>query len=791
MNRFHFVFVILLGTIVFTGCNKSDSDKNGGVDEDWAGWGSGSAPSTLRQDYNTGDMDNFFEINLKMENMKLQFAKLMSNGWEGDLLGGVGAKSDPTEMYKLLEEILDKKDVYLKAVRTIDNQGILDDVTTGVTRGIFTSTYEMIVNGWGETAKNRRMKILTMLEQNKVMGNSKAQQELFNSLPAGLKKGETDAKKWFNNLNQGKYDNACPQIHARWVNMGAGQSGDVSSALGQYYVAAETAAGGKNPLHIDAYKVGVKQVEKGMNVCVALWDEASGGYVGKWQDADAIASETSRLRQKILDGSATPADIRRWVSGVGSIYAKEKLGELLPDVGDVEYDSEVAQLISDLTDTAKGEIIDNVTEWLTENGVQGAENSAEGNNVSILDIRNSIDNAGGAPTAVIFKDSNGRLTIGFADKNGNIKATGRPGEKNLTTTTRDGKRATRKTNTKAGNNELKAIPDIDSAYEWYVEVSPQQLVFDYQTDKDVLVVTTYAKYFSAKSKSDWIHVSLNGTNVIVEVDQNDTGDTRYGSVLIGLSQDKETFPKTATITVYQRAEPEAQDLASFIDFNDLRIEEIVWNADHEAGTGDLTTVNINPGRIIYNVPYPFDDLKVTSFAARDLTTRRISDNVYEVSGSKVEPISQGSWTDEDGLLSPDSPYGLYYDFSFNIEAREPTDLVTENNFAVTNFKANGYYKWRDELTHADLLYKFSLEASVAGINDETYTKRACELDAFYTHLLNETTLWRWDVSFKYFDSNRRYDANENVYYEHTPRSSSNKGSTTDYIRSDFKIKLAW
>ena len=89
-------------------------------------------------------MDNFFELNLKMENMRLQFVKFMSNGWEGELLNGPGAKSDPMEMFELLEEILDKKDDYAKAINNLVNLGILDNVTT---RGLETSAWDMIFNG--------------------------------------------------------------------------------------------------------------------------------------------------------------------------------------------------------------------------------------------------------------------------------------------------------------------------------------------------------------------------------------------------------------------------------------------------------------------------------------------------------------------------------------------------------------------------------------------------------------------------------------------------------------------
>lgn len=780
-----------LTILVFTlsACNKN-SEEEGVIDDGWSDWGQGSTPPTLVSDFSTSDMDNFVELNLKMENLKLQFAKFMSNGWQGDLYAGPGAKSDPTEMYKLLEELLDKKDIYLKAAQNIDNQGILDNTTTGFTRGVISSTYDMIYNGWGSTAKNRRMKILTLLAENHVMGNASAQQELFNSLPSGLKKGETDAKTWFNKLNQGEYDNACPQIHARWVNMGAGESGNAGSALGQYYKAAETAAGGKNPLHLDAYKVGIEQTQKAMNVNVALWDTATGGYLGKWQDADTIMKESYELSKKISDGSATPADIRRWVSGVGTIYAKEKIGELLPDVGDPDYDSDVARILADLTDAGKNEMVDNLTEWMTENGIQSAENDAAANGISLMDIRNNIENSGGSPSVIITKDDNGRLTVSGTDKDGNSIYGTRPGNKTVTTVTRDGKRATQKTNAKAGKNELQAVPNLDGL-EWYVEVDPQWLVFDYSIDTKTVVVTTYAKYFSARSKDEWIHVSTNGTNVIVKVDQNDTGESREGSVVIGLSQDKETFPKTVSVSVYQRAEPEALDLASFIDFNNLSIEEIICYADYSQGTGDLHTISINPGALGYGVPFPFENMKVTSFAARELTTRRISDNVYEVSGSKIVPISQDGWTDEEALLSPDEPYGVYYDMSFNIEARDPWALIEENNFAVTNFKAQGYYKWRNVEKRSDMLYRFSLEAGAAGINDETYTKNSCVLEDVYASVNDDSRFWRWDVSFKYFDSWGSFDANENWVYTHSPISQTNKGSTTSNYGTGFAMTLRW
>lgn len=67
----------MMGLFLLTGCSSSDGNS-GDTEGDWAGWGTGVETPTLKQDFNKSDMDNFFELNLKMENMRLQFVKFMS-----------------------------------------------------------------------------------------------------------------------------------------------------------------------------------------------------------------------------------------------------------------------------------------------------------------------------------------------------------------------------------------------------------------------------------------------------------------------------------------------------------------------------------------------------------------------------------------------------------------------------------------------------------------------------------------------------------------------------------------
>ena len=670
--------VILLSILCFVACTNSsdDEDNSNNISSEWSGWGTGVKPTTLKQDFSQSDMDNFFELNLKMENMRLQFVKFMSNGWEGELLDGPGPKSDPMKMFELLEEILDKKDAYTQAINNLTNQGILDNVTT---RGLISSGWEMIVNGWGSTAKNRRMKILTMLEENKVMGNANAQQELFNALPEKLKKGETDAKKWFNNLNQGKYDNACPQIHAYWVNTGAGESGNAGSALGKYYEAAEKAANGKNPLHIDTYKVGVEQAQKAADFNAALWDKATGGYAGDWADADVILSETSKLRQKISDGSATIDDFNKWIVGVGGVYAKEKIGDLLKEVSKEDLDDpDWLRICKEGAENVGSEM----TDWLIEHAYAEAdERAANSNGVTLGEIRNGIENSGGSPTGFILKDENGKITVTGADKDGNGRFVTKAGDKTLTTVTRDGKRATQKFKANAGKQTVEAVPGMEGEYEWYVEIDPQEVIFDYQPDSKAIVVMTYAKFFSAKSNNeDWLHVAVRGTNIIVEVDQNDTGENRTGTITIGLSQDQKTFPKTFRIGVYQRPEPEEDDFIpqTSIDFNTFSAKVVLPLS--------MTDINEESWMWYDEINKVIPNTKVT----------KQSENTYLVELSYQDSEYDYRADNESApLVYPshqEQPYGLYWQASFVMHITPNDDIAIQDNISISDLKISGYAK---------------------------------------------------------------------------------------------------
>ena len=66
--------VILLSILCFVACTNSsdDEDNSNNISSEWSGWGTGVKPTTLKQDFSQSDMDNFFELNLKMEGTKTE-----------------------------------------------------------------------------------------------------------------------------------------------------------------------------------------------------------------------------------------------------------------------------------------------------------------------------------------------------------------------------------------------------------------------------------------------------------------------------------------------------------------------------------------------------------------------------------------------------------------------------------------------------------------------------------------------------------------------------------------------
>ena len=677
--------VLCIGGL-FTACEKSDDETK--TDPTAGG------KTTEQQEVEMSDMDNFIEMSLKMEKMRLLFVKFFSNNWEGDLLAGPGAKSDPSEMYALLEEILDKKDQYSKAVKNLDNQGFFDKTAT---RGIWSATWDMIYYGWGSTAHNREQDILEVLNKSGIMGNEEQMRDLFNQ--TDHKKGETDYKQWFKNLVNGEYTNACPAIYRNWFTTGARISNYNEGPGVQTFFNYVDGKSKGNAIWEDAYKVGLEQVQKAGNFNVALWDTAMGGYIGKWQDANTIAEETAKLRQKILKGTASSKDIRRFVAGVGGVWVKEKLNDLF-DFGTDEMDDDVKRLMLEMTENTLNTIAGEAEDWLIDKAMEEStdEKTLKDNDEAIIKVKNNDESQ--KPAVVIVTKEDGGMTLAGTDKNGNATIPVKPGKNTVTTITDDGKATKQPVDTKAGKNEVEAQPEENvEDPDFDIESDPEELIFDAGEDMQVVTVYTNYNFIKADSPDDWIEVGQNARNFFVSVKENTTGKDRKGTIYIYASENEKDIMKIHTINVIQRAPVDFG--LDFIDFNKLHIVKM----SGFSGVYALGKAN-------------------TSIDNDELTITRESDGVYSVKARITDTQYIGAENvdvDPNYYVYPERPYGVYYDISFKVEVAEPWIMIDKNNFRLTDIHVKGNYKVIDEVYKADEYCEFDLYWSGMGIeNIDTY-----------------------------------------------------------------------
>ena len=754
------LMLLCMCMMAFTACEKEETETS---DMEWHV--NEGAAMTMKNDVVMSDMDNFIELSLKMEEMRLQFIRFCSNDYDGELLCGPGSKSDPTEMYRLLEEILDKKDQYLTAVKRLEDQGIFDQVTT---RGVVAATWDMVVNGWGGTAKNREQQLIDVLNKSNIMGNAAMMQDLFNNTEH--KKGETDYKKWFTNLINGEYTNACPRIYEEWYN-------NTNEGVGMrafFDYVEDHKSGNGNPIWQDAANVGIEQALKAANFNVAIWDTATGGYVGKWQDVNTIIEESNRLRDKINKGTATTGDYRRFLAGVGGVWTKEKLGEFFGK--DLKIESKVF-------DTVWGESYD----YLTDKAMQKDEDekTLKDNDEAFIFVENNVSDKSSKPAIVIVKDEKGSTTVAPTDKDGNAKIPNKPGKKTITTVTKDGKRSTQKADVKAGDNEMKAQPELDNV-NFDIEIDPSELVLVANPDIEFIDVYTMYNYFAVKSDQKWLKVSFNARTIFVEAEENTTKDVRKATITIGFSQNGKDLLKTATVSVTQLA-PVETDL-SFINFKKFRI----------TGMEALSGTQTENHKWITQIEKSF------VFANDKLEIQHLSDDECVVSGSYSNKQQYGQPEDVYPTLDilPDKPYGLHYEFSFHVKALDPNEFFTQNNFCITNFQITGHSKktisvgagnYGDDFVN----FKWTVKDIYLDIDNDGYNGKSGAYMTFMGYDYTRTTKFQYQATRQYCDREHTtwstYDPSigekpELIYAESLVDRYKTDEDKTGYNHCDFRLR---
>lgn len=525
MRKNNILTMSLLLIIAAMGWSCSPSDD---VETDSISFEEGNVTDyVLTDDFEMSDVEQLADCAAKMEDMRLQYMKGMSNGWAGDLFSGIGDKSDPSRMYDIFAQMLDNMDSYIDAYDALDESAILDNPNTRSTKldaFLFAAALRQV-------ALDRKETVLDLLYETKIMSNSKLQEQMFRDLPEKWKKGAKSAREWFQNLQAGEYNSLCPALHTYWVTQGASES-NAGSPLAMYSAKVLDEAS-KNPLWQDAHKIAKELYNQGVDLYVSTFDGVIGGFIG---DADALADilkEGKELRDKIKKGTATEKDLKSFAFSMSTKWVSENL----PDVGEA--------VGSDLVSDLQGDLYD----WLVTNAQENLEDDQrpKDNNVSTLSIVNNLG-YGEIAGAIIKDEKTGDVTFGMPDESGYITATVTPGIKTVTVITKKGKRCTQRISAKPERVKLDAAAKVKDPM---LVLSRTKVKVDASFQYAEVGISTNIPFGRYKSDCDWIQAYRKGDEIIISVDKNESFEPRKGTVTVSMSSDKKTVDKTAVIQVEQ------------------------------------------------------------------------------------------------------------------------------------------------------------------------------------------------------------------------------------------------
>lgn len=537
---FGWLFVPALALMMGACGETDDEEESGGGDisnltEDTFSEAPSSSTVTAK-DFVMSDIDALIEVSLKMEGMRLEYTKMMSDNWQGELLGGAGEHTKGAKFFSYVADLLQNADHYQEALNRLEEDGILTKPT--VTRlGLeFFQWCNDIIN----VEKDTHYRMLTILNTMKATGDEKRLQQLFDALPASCKHGHVDPRNWYVDFAAGDYMEQSSFIHETWIESVAD-----GEALGKYFDTWDELYDKKGHPRWKEHHEAIKPVAiNAGSFYVSVIDEVTGGYVSKMVDINDISEETIKLAKKIKEGKATTADLKRFAASLGTKYVSEKTGDLFEGAPS-----------SDELEKLAGEINSYVTNHALE---QADEEIAEGLGINLYEIQKTTPQ--GVIVTVIEDAKTGSTTIGFPGKDGNTRVATTPGDKIITTITNKGERVTQKVGKqKPGKVVVESHPQESKAT---IKLSPEKVLIGAKggVEKvEIISNCTFYRYRYTKPLPDWISVSRNKNILTITVKPNDSEQPRSYSFLAQVSIKGKEADASTTVTVSQEGNKQQEE----------------------------------------------------------------------------------------------------------------------------------------------------------------------------------------------------------------------------------------
>lgn len=558
MKRLSKIMICMIGAIIillgFMSCEKSSDEQI--IDADSGKFVEVPDPDTwvTDDDIKSDDLDLLVDLSVKVERMRQEFVLMLSNNGEGNkLFCGVGSKTDVGPTIKLFTDMMLKQDEYKAALERLDGTAILKQTST---RGLIKDGYLILTTGQTE-AEAEKDKVQEILTKNNVYGNENAQKQLYDFYcsqePDYAKKiGATDAKDFFNKLNNGELNRYMLNISHIWRDKGILEADKSNSAVGDY---AYTAFTGKAEYVNSAYRVSSKVAVAAGEIYFTAIDKVAGGYGAKIMElGDAIEKKITKLKlmKKVLEGKPDWQDINTYVVKSLADDIKAAISEALGD--DENIGTELVNMVTE-------EICDYLVEQCTvesgsddssEEAKKKQDEEAKAADLAVLNIETDFTSQG--KMILITDESTGKVNVATPTYDGHVSLATTPGNKIITVIKNNGERLTRKVTVVEGTNTV----IIKSEQKPYIDLNPSSFTLEDKAGSETAVILTNCKYIKLRqtTKEDWCDVQLEingsagrGFHVRVVAKANLDSKDRSGTfILEGYEEAKEGSKPVVTKT---------------------------------------------------------------------------------------------------------------------------------------------------------------------------------------------------------------------------------------------------
>lgn len=539
---------IMLTTIFVLSCNKADEDVSDdgstfmevqGVTDTWVD----------ADDIMDDDLQLLTDLSVKIEYMRLEFIRMLSNDFQNDkLFCGTGPKSNPDPAVETFTQLMANKDKYLAAIDRIESSTLMTPTTRSNSGNL-----KVIFNTGDEEGQAELERIQDNLSKLAKVGlyDEKTQEDLYNFYKQQEPRkasaiGAKDARDFFLMLNNGELNAYTVNISHIWRDKGIL---DEDKRTQDYAAVAFT---GNAEYLKSAYRVSSKVAVATGEIYLSGIDKLMAGGMGskliELGDVLKDKLEMLRLAKQMLKGKP------EWQS-MNTYIVKQIMGDIKSAISDVMGDDGgiSVDMINDIAENIADEITEQLTVEETEKTDTGVEEGrrhvhemAKDGGKAAVEISIGLDIY--TKLVIITDDRTGMPVIGSPNDQNELVVVTTPGPKTITVISSHGKRLTKKFTAEEGYN----LVFINDDQKPFVKI-PSTVTIDTKGGDETTLVLTNCKYLKYRlpEEQDWFSVSLTynknlGSMVLkISANANDTGNKRSGTVIIEGYNEKSSTGKPA------------------------------------------------------------------------------------------------------------------------------------------------------------------------------------------------------------------------------------------------------